>query len=166
SHRGVLKIDKRFYQNLKGAKEAGLPVGIYLFCYDYTEEDLRKSVASVFEELGDTELELPIAFDWENFGNFQEYELSFRGLDHLYDVFEEEVTARGYECMLYGSAFYLNRVWPNAGNRPVWMAQYADKVTYPKPYVMWQLSDAGRIDGIEGQVDLDILYTGSETEKE
>ena len=29
-----LTLDKKFRQNLNGAKEAGLPVGIYLFCYE------------------------------------------------------------------------------------------------------------------------------------
>ncbi|MBR3226987.1 MAG: hypothetical protein IKF68_00415 [Erysipelotrichaceae bacterium] len=166
SHQGVLKADKKFHQNLEGFKEAGIPVGIYLFCYDNSEEYLLSSLDQLFEELGDTELELPIAFDWENFGNYQEYEISFRQLDHLYEVFAEEVEKRGYEPILYGSAYYLNRVWSKNEDRPLWMAQYAAEPTFPRPYTIWQMSEDGELEGIEGPVDLDILYTGSDIYKE
>ena len=35
------------------------------------------SLDQMFAELGDTLLDLPIAFDWENFSNYQDYEISF-----------------------------------------------------------------------------------------
>ena len=146
SHQGVLKTDKKFHQNLEGFKEVGIPVGIYLFCYDNSEEYLLSSLDQLFEELGDTKLELPIAFDWENFGNYQEYEISFRQLDHLYEVFAEEVEKRGYEPILYGSVYYLNRVWSKNEDRPLWMAQYATEATFQRPYVIWQMSEDGELE--------------------
>jgi len=111
SYKGELTMDKKFHVYLKGAREAGIPTGVYLFCYDNTEEYLLSSLDQVFKELGNTELELPLAFDWENFSNYHEYEISFQDLNHLYDVFEKEAKEKGYETMLYGSAYYLNRIW-------------------------------------------------------
>ena len=158
SWKGVLTVDKKFHQNLEGAKEAGIPVGIYLFVYDNTEADLRNSMESMFAELGDTQLDLPIVFDWENFGNYHEYEISFQELNKLYDIFEETVEEKGYESMLYGSQYYLNTVFTHTDKRPIWLAQYISWPTYTKPYQIWQCADNGTIDGIYGQVDLNILF--------
>lgn len=158
SYQGELTLDQCFKQNLEGAKKAGLPVGVYLFSYDNSEEYLLSSLDAVFEQLKDVELELPIVFDWENFGKFQNYELSFRDLNKLYDVFEKEVTSRGYKSMLYGSSYYLRTLWKHLDTRPVWLAVYADWPTYQYPYEFWQVSDHGTIDGIDGYVDFNIQF--------
>lgn len=158
SHNGVLKTDEKFHEYLEDAQKAGLPVGIYLFVYDNDEDELISSLDQMFAELGNTQLDLPIAFDWENFMNYQDYEISFQKLNHLYDVFETEVLRRGYESMLYGSKTYLETVWTHTDTRPVWLAQYYSRATYSGSYMIWQCSGSGRIDGINGDVDLDILY--------
>ena len=103
-------------------------------------------------------VQLPIVFDWENFFNYHEYEISFQDLNHLYDVFEKEVNERGYESMLYGSAYYLNRIWTHKDSRPVWLAQYSSWPTYKHPYILWQLADNGKLDGVSENVDLDVLF--------
>jgi GH25 family lysozyme M1 (1,4-beta-N-acetylmuramidase) len=159
SHEGKLTMDKQFERNIKGCKEAGLPVGIYLFSYDNTEEYLLQTMEQMFAALGDTQLELPIVFDWENFDHFQSYHMSFKDLEHLYNVFEREVTARGYQSMLYGSKYYLNLVWPHADRHPIWLAQYSDWPSYEKDYQIWQVLDWGQIDGIDWYADFDILFT-------
>ncbi len=159
SHEGKLTMDKQFERNLQGCKEAGLPVGIYLFSYDNTEEYLLQTLEQMFEALGDAELELPIVFDWENFDHFQRYRMSFKDLEHLYNVFEREVQARGYQSMLYGSKYYLNLVWPHADRHPIWLAQYSDWPSYDKDYQIWQVLDWGKIDGIDWYADFDILFT-------
>ena len=158
SHEGVLTLDQCFKQNIEDAKQAGLPVGVYLFCYDNSKEYLLSSLEEVFEQLKDYELELPIVFDWENFSRFQNYEMSFQELNKLYDVFEKEVNSRGYQSMLYGSSYYLRTLWKHLDSRPVWLAVYADWPTYEYPYEFWQLTDHGNIDGINGYVDFNIQF--------
>ena len=140
SHRGAFKIDDTYRKNIEGAKAVGLPVGIYLFSYDHTEESLLSSLEGMFNELGEEQLDLPIVFDWENFGNYQDYEMSFQMLNHLYDIFEREVTNRGYESMLYGSTYYLEHIWNKTDTRPIWLAHYVDETDYEGPYDIWQLS--------------------------
>ncbi len=156
SFKGELHIDKKFTQNLERAKMAALPIGIYLFSYDNNEEDLKAALSQMFELIEGEELELPIIFDWENFLNYQEYQMSFEELNYLYDVFEKEVTAKGYESMLYGSKYYLENIWGEKEDRPVWLAHYANYTTYAYPYDYWQVSDQGKIDGIDGPVDFNI----------
>ena len=84
--------------------------------------------------------------------------MSFKDLNHLYDVFAETVEDRGYEAMLYGSMYYLNNIWAHTDSRKIWLAQYSDEPTFDDPFEIWQLSDHGQIEGIEGHVDLDIMF--------
>ena len=158
SYEGELTLDKRFVQNLEGVQKAGLPFGIYLFVYDNNEEDLVSSMDKVFEQLGDVRPSLPVVFDWENFSDFQDYEISFQTLNRLYDVFEREVEKHGCSSMLYGSKYYLQNVWYHTDTRPIWMAQYRSWPNYTGPYEIWQCSDSGTIDGVPEKVDLDILF--------
>ena len=41
---------------------------------------------------------------------------------------------------------------------PVWLAHYTSQTNYEGKYIMWQMCNTGRIDGINGDVDIDILY--------
>jgi len=160
SHNGVLTLDKEFKRNIKEAKKVNMPVGIYLFCYDNNEADLLKTLDQMFEELNGEKLELPIVFDWEDFAYFNEYEINFQDLNRLYDLFEKTVEDKGYKSMLYSSKFYLDRIWIYTDKaRPTWLAQYTDWPSYEGNYEVWQLSDSGKINGINGHVDFDIMFT-------
>lgn len=155
---GKIEIDDKFEQNLTRAKEAGIKTGLYLYSYDNTVEKARSSAAEIVSLLGGETLDLPVAFDWEDFGRFQTYEMSFNDLNEMYDAFAEELKNSGYDCMLYGSLNYLEKVWEDTDKRPVWLAHYTDQTDYEGPYMMWQASSSGRINGIDGDVDMDILY--------
>ena len=158
SRNGTLYLDKSFRANLAGAKSVGMPIGIYYYSNDKSEEEVRSVFRQIVSELGDTQLELPVVFDWENFGDFQEYGISFKDLDHLYQVFAQEAVKRGYEPMLYGSKYYLENIWRYREERNIWLAHYTDKSSYQGNYRLWQVCAWGRIDGIEGNVDLDVLF--------
>lgn len=154
---GEFHYDSKFDYNIKAAKKAGLKVGLYMFSYDDTAETLLSATDTVIQRLSDEEIDLPVAFDWEDFDAFQTHGISFYELNKLYDVFEKEMTKAGYDTMLYGSLYRLEDIWTDTDTRPVWLAQYADKVAYKGPYMMWQASDVGRIAGIGTDVDMDIM---------
>lgn len=155
---GEINIDKDFKNNYEGARDAGLRTGVYLYSADTTEEQVRASAEWIRETLGGDSLDLPVAFDWEDFGNYQDYGISFYELNRLYDAFAEELSKGGYGCMLYGSKNYLEKVWEKTDVRPVWLAHYTEKTDYEGPYMLWQASCTGKISGIKGDVDMDILY--------
>ena len=75
----------------------------------------------------------------------------------LLNINIEEVEKNGYKGMLYGSKNYLEQIWlPN--NHNVWLAHYTDKTSYEGNYKFWQLTEIGKVDGIDGTVDIDIYY--------
>lgn len=155
---GKINVDKTYYRNIQAAKAAGLKTGVYFYSTDNTEEQVRASADWVIDNLGGQNLDFPVAFDWEDFGIYQNYEMSFYELNKLYDAFADELAESGYGCMLYGSKNYIEKVWDKTDVRPVWLAHYTEKTDYKGPYMMWQASCTGRISGINGDVDMDILY--------
>lgn len=159
SEKGKVTEDSKFRQNFERARKAGLKVGIYLFSEDASDQEIRSSARWVLKQLDGAKLDLPIAFDWENYQNFQVYGVDFRTMNGLYDAFADEVGKGGYECMLYGSKIYLEDLWEDRDTRKIWLAHYADETDYKGRFMLWQKADTGRIDGIEGDVDLNILYS-------
>lgn len=158
SEGGELTLDSQFDDNLRKAKAAGLKIGVYVYTADNSEEQIRAVADQVTEKLGGESLDLPVAFDWEDFGHFQSYGMSFAGLNSLYDAFADQMSQSGYDCMLYSSKIPLEVIWEQTDTRPIWLAHYTDKTDYKGPYILWQASCTGRIDGIDGDVDMDILF--------
>lgn len=84
--------------------------------------------------------------------------MSIRDLNELYVLFDAEMQRYGYSTMLYSSKNYLENFWYVQKDYPVWLAHYTSETDYAGDYMLWQRSSRGRIDGITGDVDLNILY--------
>lgn len=72
-------------------------------------------------------------------------------------TFKETIEQRGYKSILYGSKNYLENIW-NPLLHDIWLAHYTDKTTYNGDYMLWQLTSSGKVEGIKGNVDIDIMY--------
>ena len=103
-------------------------------------------------------LDLPIAYDWEDFANFEDYKMNVADFNGCFESFAYEVGLRGYSACLYSSKNFLEVIWENNMKYPVWLAHYTSATSYSGSYFMWQQSSSGRIDGINNDVDLDVLY--------
>ena len=155
---GELSIDPYFEQNIKNAKSAGLKVGVYLYSIATNSKEAIEHANWVIKTLDNRKLDLPIVFDWENWSKWNTYKLSFYEINDIANKFMETVTKHGYEGMLYSSKYYLENIWTNEYDYPVWLAHYTSKTSYKGDYMMWQLSNTGRIDGIYGDVDINVMY--------
>ena len=74
-------IDKKFKQNLKNAKEAGIKVGIYYYSYAKDTSEAINQAKWIINELNGEKLDLPIAFDWEDWSDFMSYKINFNDLN-------------------------------------------------------------------------------------
>ena len=155
---GELYTDKYFKANIAGAKAAGMKIGIYWHAEESTEEEIKASVAYLVDVLGGEALDFPIAYDWEDYKNFENYGMNLQDLNMLLKYFERELEANGYSVCLYGSKNFQENVWTIEKNSPIWLAHYTSATSYTGNYFMWQHSCTGKIDGINGDVDLDVFY--------
>ncbi len=151
-------IDKYFKSNIEHAKAAGLKVGIYWHAEENSTEQVKKNVDYMMSALAGEELDFPIAYDWEDFSHFPKYAMNLHDINNCFETFCNSVKAYGYDACLYSSRNFLDSVWTNENKHPVWLANYTASTGYSGDFYMWQQSNTGSIPGVNGDVDLNILY--------
>ena len=156
-------MDSKFQEYLKAAKEAGLKISVYVFANASSAENGNNAALWVIDALDGEEVDLPIAYDWEDWGDFNSYGMSLHTLSESYLAFEKTLNEHGYNAMLYSSKFYLENAWMNYENTNIWLAQYTSYPTYQGEFMLWQMTSDAKINGItDNTVDIDILYKGKE----
>ena len=158
---GEYLLDSKFKQNIEGANKAGIPVGIYFYSYANSKDRAIEDAKWILKQIEGYQVDLPIAFDWENWSFYNEFNLSFFGLTDMANSFLNVVEDAGYEGMLYSSKTYLENIWLNT-DYPVWLAHYTSKTNYAGAFSYWQLCNNGRVSGINGDVDINIRYLATE----
>ena len=156
---GDYVLDPTFKQNIENALKNDLKVGVYFYSYADSKKEAQKQANWVIKQIKNYEISLPVVFDFESFDAFNQMELSIFGLNEVANSFIKAIDNAGYEGVLYGSKNYLNAIW-KYHTAPVWLAHYTNQTNYEGEYFMWQMCDDGKIDGIDGYVDIDILYKG------
>ncbi|MDQ0047221.1 lysozyme [Paenibacillus polymyxa] len=165
---GQRYVDPTFITNAKGIKAAGLLLGAYHFV-DATNVNAAKAearhFAEVLEQVGGAKvLDLPAVMDYEN----NPGALSSAAIHEIALAFLTEFErVSGSKPMVYtGNAFATHFKVP-LGSYKLWIARYSTRVpndTTPwKLWDFWQYSDSGRVEGIQGPVDLNV-YAGTEAE--
>lgn len=154
---GEYYIDSKFTRNIENAEKYGIDVGVYFFSYAYTKEEAIKQAEFVVDKIKDYKITLPVVFDWESWGKLNDMKASFYDITKTQDAFLNYVESKGYIGSRYGSKNYLTNVWQDSKHL-TWLAHYVSGTTYEGEYYMWQRCDTGKVSGISGAVDVDILY--------
>ncbi len=155
---GEFVLDENFEKNIKGFNEAGIPVGVYFFSKANSIETAKEEAKWVLSKIKKYNVDLEVVFDWENWNNYPEYNLSFYNLTEVAKAFTETVSKKGYTGMVYGSKNYLEEVWfPMDEN--IWLAHYTDQTNYQGKYKVWQVCENGKVNGINNNyVDINVRY--------
>ena len=158
--KGTLVEDKYARANLEGAAKAGLEVGAYFFSQALNEEEVHEEIDFMLEILGDTEITMPVVFDWEYISDeARTANMDDRTLTDLNLVYCERMEKEGYQPMIYfnptqaRTLLFLHEL----EEYPFWLAYYSDRMTYPYRFEMWQYTCTGRVPGIQGDVDINVL---------
>ena len=149
--------DDRFEENYAGAKAAGIPVGAYWYSYAMDEDEARQEADVFLSVIAGKQFEFPVYFDLEE---KKQFDLGKEKVSAIMRAFLERVEAAGYFVGLYGSASSLmTHTADDIKSRyTIWLAHWVDKTNYTGAYGIWQHSEKGSVDGINGNVDLDIGY--------
>ena len=150
-------MDPYFKQNMEKAKENNLKIGIYFYSYSNSIEESEKQAEWVINNLKNYEIDLPVVYDWEVWSSFNSINASLHKFNLMAETFLKKIEDAGYKSMLYSSKNYLENIW-ELQNYKTWLAHYTNKTNYNGNYYMWQMCSDGKIDGINGYVDIDILY--------
>ncbi len=158
---GSLVEDPRFAENMKGASASGVPVGVYFFTQAVNEVEAVEEASAVIRLVREYDLEYPVFIDTEGAGGKGRAD----GLDPetrtlVCEAFCQTVENAGYTAGIYASrSWFNNNLYMDRLDRYfIWLAEYRSTPLYQGYYQMWQHTSRGRIDGIEGNVDMNIYY--------
>ena len=158
SSEGTLHVDDFFTQNLSGAKNAGIDVGVYFFSQAITKDEAREEARFVLKQLDGASLDYPIAFDMEPSpeGGGRADVLTREEATAIANAFCDEIQKNGYRAIIYGNSYDLSKYDLPALTGRIWLAQYDGKPDGSISFVMWQYTPKGTVAGISGSVDLNL----------
>lgn len=161
---GDIVLDDMFESHITGAKKAGLKVGVYFFTEAINTEEAQEEAQFVLDQLEEAgvSIDYPIVYDIEkvNVKSARAENLSIEERTDITIAFCEKIKEAGYQPMIYGNIkCFMNMIdISRLKEYPKWYAFYDDFIYYPYELACWQYSDKGSVEGISGEVDLNILF--------
>ena len=161
---GQITLDENFKENIEGAIEAQLDVGIYFYSQAISADEAVQEANFVVQNLEPyrAHIRYPVAF---NMGFVSNDKSRIEGLGRedkttVTVSFLDTVRAAGYVPMVYGDKEWLIKEVDLAKlqDYDVWLSQEEAIPDYPYRYAMWQYDTDGVLNGIDGGADLNICF--------
>lgn len=162
----AMLTDVRFEEYYKEARRAGIDVGVYRYCYATSVSEAKKEAKKVLQVLNGRKLEYPIVLDMEDYSLLPpECSIDNATRSKMVLAFKKIIEDAGYEFALYANLNWVNNYldMDQLEDVNLWLARWRDYERGPEytgkgKLMMWQYSSEGRVDGINGRVDLDVRY--------
>lgn len=168
-----LSPDTAFNANWEGCEVAGIDIqGVYNYSYATSPQKARSDARAVAKVLNGRK-----AMVWLDVEDKCQMNLGSKLIDIIL-AYKDEIERVGLTFGLYtGYAFYnsyLKKYADSLANIPLWIARYgANNGTRNVKYqpqidgmVGWQFTSKGSVNGIKGNVDLNVFYTFPESKTE
>ena len=158
--------DIRTQENLIGARDAGIKLGLYFFSTAVDEREAKEDALAALEALNGYPLDLPIFIDLEYSGIYPEGrsdQLSGAQRASIARAFCETVRAAGYQAGVYSGQNYFKYSldYSAVAEYTIWLASYTRNNRLPdfsERYDIWQFTDRGTVRGIAGYSDMDVIF--------
>ena len=157
---GLIYEDENFKQNLKGAKKAGIDVGVYFYSMAINPEEAIDEAYFVRDMLRGTKLDLPVIFDYEDVNDeHRTQDLDRYEKTDVAIAFMTKIQDFGYDTMVYANPNWLRNHYDvyRLLNFDIWLAHYNDVPSTNFKFDIWQYTSSGHVDGIEGRCDMNIM---------
>ncbi len=160
---GLISEDSCFRQNISGALEAGLQVGVYFFSQAINVWEAREEASFVLNAIRDYDVTFPVVFDWERITNnasARTHGLPGSTITLCAQAFCDTVAQAGYTPAIYFNqdAGYLDYDLDLLKDYSFWLAEYRPTPSFYYHFDLWQYTAKGRVPGIQGDVDLNLCF--------
>ena len=159
---GLINPDTKFKQNIEGAMEAGLPVGVYFFSQAVTDAEADDEAAFVLEQIRGKSMKYPVAIYWKyatkDDGSQDENARTTRcngeQITGFIDTFCNKINGAGFTpCYYAGKDMAYNKLnLSRLANYTLWYAEYKPVPSFYYEYKMWQYTEEAEVPGISGKV--------------
>ena len=161
SETGARIEDPLFADNISGALEAGISVGVYFFSQAVNEAEAVEEASTVLSLCKGYPLTYPVYIDSESANGIgRADDLDIKARTDICKAFCETIQNAGYDSGIYASRSWFEKQLDDSAleDYSIWLAEYREIPQYQGYYEMWQYTAKGRIPGIEGNVDLNLGY--------
>lgn len=159
---GEILVDDTFQENIEGALDNDIDVGVYFFTQATSEAEAEEEAEFVIDSIEDYEVSYPIVIDIESVSNrnARTNELTKEERTKYCIAFCEKIKEAGYTPMIYGNlkTFMLMLDMEQLEDYDKWIAYYDEQMYFPYAFKIWQYTNTGKVSGIEGDVDLNISF--------
>lgn len=159
-------IDKRFNEYLNLAKANGFNIGVYVYSYCKNVETLTSGMKWMLKNLNNQKLELPVFLDLED---TQIANISKEYLTSLAKYYCDYMQMNGYTAGIYANKnwFENHLTHDKLLNYKIWWAEYNGKenATNSLKIDLWQYTSTGKVNGINGNVDISICLCKEENKE-
>lgn len=156
---GVDFRDRKFRQNYENARKAGLKTGVYHF-FRFDKDGVEQAL-NLMRTLGGRRPELGLVIDVEKAGNpdsIPPKDITMR-LVQMVDY----LNLLGHRVMFYTNRDgYYDYIVDSFPGSPLWICAFSENPINAQ-WSFWQYNHRGRVDGIKGDVDLNV-FCGSRDE--
>ena len=165
--------DKYFDYNISNAQRVGIKCGVYWFCYATSVEAAYEEADSCYEIIKDIKLDYPVYVDIEDEKNHVLINAFGKNKDKITEMtlaFCNRLSSYGVRVGVYANKnWFTNYIDKNQiidNGYEIWLAMYpsGEYAVNPDDYDkssecgIWQYSSKGSVDGIDGNVDVDVSY--------
>ena len=160
SETGEMVVDEQFENNIQGALDAGLDVGVYFFSQSTGAIEAAEEANFVLNLIDGYNITMPVAFDWEPLEGSRAEDIDRSELTASAVVFCEMVKDAGYTpCVyLYRYTGYYEYMMERLADYEFWVGALGTWPDFYYEHLLWQFSMTGRVNGIDADVDLDIQF--------
>ena len=152
-------LDKYFIRNYNECLRLNIPIGVYVYCYSNEIANAEVAAREVVEFLRNKKLQLPVYIDMED------AEIAVEGKNKLTQIciaFNTIIEQAGLWAGVYANLNWFNNYLNKDEIRrryTTWIAHYGvSEDKYRGQYDILQYTSAGRISGINGNIDVNIMY--------
>mgnify|MGYP003191996460 FL=1 len=158
---GLLVEDTSFNTYTTNAIKNNIDVGVYFYSQALNKEEAIEEANYVLTLVKPYNITYPIAIDVEAIENdsFRQENLSASELTDVIIAFCDTIKAAGYTPLIYSNLLYFmdNVELERLEGYDKWFAGYQTASPYyPYKYAMWQYTSTGSINGVSGNVDINI----------
>lgn len=159
---GQMVVDEMFPEYAKSALDADLHVGVYFFSQAATKAEAEEEAKLVIENLKGYTIKYPVVFRMETIGGDMTRidDLTIKERTEVAKAFLDKIKSAGFIPMLYGDKEWLLTKYDleQLQQYEIWYAEAEDIPDYPYKMGMWQYKKDGAIDGVAGDIKLDISF--------
>ena len=159
---GAIQEDETFEDNIKGARRNNIDVGVYFFTQATSVEEAEEEARYVLEMIEPYKVDYPVVIDVEavSNANARTRNLTKEERTQYCIAFCEIIKNAGYTPMIYGNlkTFMLMLDLERLEDYDKWFAYYDEQFYFPYDFKVWQYTDAGKVNGINTDVDLNISF--------